>query len=632
MTTIPSSSNTEYIGTTDYKKLEFNLRNLKSILDDKELKAQTSRKLRYAEVDIEAEREAGRIAPDELYIPQHIIDSNIRKEQSSYVQYITQSPRAVILEDLDDNTVDLSPLEKDLTKKLRYDGWQIPAYANIDAFQSYGYSIMETVYDESTPGNVSREVVQYGDFAFISDTRNLQTVEFVARTYHYTKTKLMDLCDASKYPEDSEDVWSKEQIEKILGNNAAQPTNDTDGITLDSSVDKSLFKVQKVMFRVNGIVNVAWTCIGICDDWLRNPRPLYIGRRKMVEPQTKMPGMLQGLLNTVRQAITGTPQSEMDYETEYPYFLYPYLISENDTIDQLKGRVFLDQDTQEAVSSLISSTVTQSRRAAGLYFSVEENDPNNDVLQQKNVFFRQGALISSKVKSFSLNAPDPSIFSAIQSLVSMNLQETSQVNFAERNLQRDSRKTAAAIRAAESTKQELSTVQVVLYSIALKEQYTYECSIIKSRVQAGLIKVSPTIRPLYDRNFSVKPSGDVDVIERNKMIDTMMGAWSIIGTTAAAPYFLNDLLEKLFPDNAPKYIKAMQDAIAQQQSVQTQQQQQIMQGMLQLAQGIVSLAKHKEFFSEIGVIHAYPTLQMTADKLKEMMKQFEQAQKQTTTQ
>jgi len=102
---MPDSSNSEdreYINTTDYRKLVRKINNLKDVSFDLTNKSLASRKLRYAEVDIEVERKAGRIAPDEMFVPQHIIDTNIRREQSSYIQYVTEAPRAVILKDRKD--------------------------------------------------------------------------------------------------------------------------------------------------------------------------------------------------------------------------------------------------------------------------------------------------------------------------------------------------------------------------------------------------------------------------------------------------------------------------------------------------------------------------------------------------
>ena len=150
-----SNSNSDYINTVDYKKLEHKLNQINTILEDAVSKTVASRRLRYVDIDIEVEREAGRIQPDEMYIPVHTIDTNIRREQPAYIQYIAQSPRAVILEDVDDDAVELSALEKDLTKKLRYDGWQKPLFATIDGFQANGFSILEVVQDFINSGGSS---------------------------------------------------------------------------------------------------------------------------------------------------------------------------------------------------------------------------------------------------------------------------------------------------------------------------------------------------------------------------------------------------------------------------------------------------------------------------------------------
>ena len=598
------SNNNDYINTLDYSKLEHKFTELKSILDDVTDKSVASRRLRYAEIDIEVEREAGRIQPDEMYIPVHTIETNIRREQTSYIQYITQSPRAVILEDAVSEVVDLSLLEKDLTKKLRYDGWQKPMFATIDGFQANGYGIMEVVQDLTTPGEVAHEQVQMSDFGFVSDTRDLQSCEMLGRTYHYTKTKLLSLCGDKENPKDGD--WDSEQVEKVVG--ADSSASSAEPLESSDEKDKSLYKVQKVMFRVGGVVQVGWACIGVGDDWLRKPRPLYIGQRK-VTGQPAVPGQ--------------PPQSQEVFETMYPYVLFQYLISEDDTITHLKGRVYLDQDVQEGVSSLLSSTVTQARRASNMYASKDTDDPNDDVLMQKNVMFKPGCLINKKVTFTHLDAPEPGIFSAIQLLQAGNQQETSQVNFVENNNQKDSRKTATAVKESRSQRQELTGVQVVLFSLALTELYQKMVRVIKSRVLAGLIQVDPSVLPLYQRQLIVKPSGDVDVIEKQQLLQAMGQAWPIMQQTAAAPLFLADMLEKMFPNTAQRYIQAIQQATQQQQSAQAQQQQQLMQFAQQLGQEVVELSKHTDWFSDIGKLHAVPVIQQKAQQIEAMFKQMQ---------
>jgi hypothetical protein len=297
------------------------------------------------------------------------------------------------------------------------------------------------------------------------------------------------------------------------------------------------------------------------------------------------------------------------------------MIDENDTISHLKGRIYMDQDAQEGLTSLTSSTCTQARRGSGMYFSLDTDDPNADIAQQKNIFFKPGALIPKKVTAFQVSPPDPGIFRAIQMIAGINQQETSQINFAETNNQRDSRKTAAAINESRQQRTELTTVQVVLLSLSVTELYSLMVDIIKSRVLAGVIKPLPELIPLYQRTFSVRPSGDVDVIEREKLIQAMMQGWQLMQNTGAAVEYLCDLLELVFPNTAAKYTNLIKQQQQQQQGQQGQQQQQLMQFAMQMAKGIVTLSEHKEFFSESGILHAYPVVQQTAEQIKDMEKQ-----------
>ena len=289
---MPDASNgldQEYIDTTDYEKLVGKINNLKDVSFDLTNKSLASRKLRYAEIDLEVERKAGRIAPDELYVPQHIIDTNIRREQSSYIQFITQSPRAVILKDQQEPSLDLSLLEVDLTEKLRFPGWQPPAYSCIDGFQANGYGIMETVQALDNPGEIGREYVQFGDFSFIADTRDLQKAEMLARAYYFTRTKLISLTKL----ENEEDRWDKDQVDKIT---SSEPNDEQAQIySGTTTVNRSLYKIMKIMFRVKGTVYVGWACPVFCGEWLRKPRKLFLGRRKLHSGANKAAALVANL-------------------------------------------------------------------------------------------------------------------------------------------------------------------------------------------------------------------------------------------------------------------------------------------------------------------------------------------------
>ena len=379
------------------------------------------------------------------------------------------------------------------------------------------------------------------------------------------------------------------------------------------------------MVRTNGIVQVAWCHPEACSTWIRIPRPLYIGRRKLVPALSVQPQ--QGMISPQPQQQSQLVDGGEEYETMFPYIIFPYLISENDTITYLKGRIFLDQDLQEAVQSLVSSTCTQARRAAGLYGSKDASDPNEDLMMQKNIYLRSGCIVNSKISFTQLAPPDPGIFSAIQMLRIGNQNETSQVNFAVNNRE-DSRKTAKEIETSEKQQQALSTVQVVLFSIALTQTYRLMVSVIRTRVLAGLLKISPNLQPLYARTFTVKPSGDADVIEKQQLIEKMTQSWSVIQNTPVAQMFLCDLLELMFPERAAKYCQLIQQQAQQAQSQQAQQQQQMMQVAMSMAAGIIHLSKHSEYFSDVGKLHALPKIEQAADQLENMQKQITGGQQQ----
>lgn len=602
------NNNLDYINSVKYDDWLDKLKQLTEIHDDLTNRANASRKLRYAEVDVEVERGAGRLDADELFIPCHVINTNISREQSPYIQYITQSPRAVICEDEMDSSIDLSLLEKDLTKKLRPDGWQIDAYSNIDSFQCHGYSVMETVYDKTAPGHVRREHLPLEDFAFFSDSKDLQSLEVVSRRYYYNRTKLLGLCGDPDKPSVTD--FARDQVEKIIDQ---EPTSDK--YTDDTGVkDNTLYRVYKCMFRVNGTVMVAWMKSDVCDDWLSVPHNLFVGRTEVI------PGMLSQL----KGKLTGAPLTKESTESQYPYFLYPYTISEDPTIANLKGRVFLDQDIQEAITSCTSSLVTKLRRSAGLYFSKDENDPNGSILMDKNISFRTGTIFNSKLTEMKLDAPDPMLFQAVQGLLQGNTNETTQVNFAVTN-RKDSRKTAKEMEVGQQQSQQLTTVQVVLYSIANKEQFIYEIGIIRSRVQAGLIKVNPQVRPQYDRDIAVKPSGDTDVIEKQQLIQLFMQSWPVMQNTPLANAFFIDMVKLMFPAQAANYVTILQQAAQAQASGQQQQQAQAQQQLTglvkQLGEEIVKLAAHPEMFSDVGRVHAFPIVENYATELKKLGEQ-----------
>jgi len=499
---------------TKYEDATTQIRELLDVVSALESTAMENRNSRKLDINVDAEREGGHLDEDEFLVPAHIIDTNIRREQSKYVAYVTGSRRSAIFTSITEPTTATGELERDFTDKTRYPGWQVPLFKIIDGMQLHGYSVAEVQFDEDKSGNFAVEAVNYEDFGFPADTRDIQACEMVAHRHYFTALQLRDMVDNDDFNEDV--------VYMLLDDN---PDSDSANF-----VDvESLYEVEKIMFKHEGKVFVAWSCCAKCNDWLREPRPLYLGRRD-----------------------GETLQDEVDY----PYVIFPYMILEDSAIQNATGRAFADRTVQETITSLMSSFVTAHRRAANFYFAKENEDPNNTNVQT-SVRFQPGALIDANIKQFQLTPPDTSMVAAIQSLMSQNAQEQSQINYAAMN-RKDSRKTATEIQAASGEAQQLSSTQVSLFSIALKDVYEWCWRIYQSRVVAGALRPAASLDLFLNHEFNIKPAGDVDVIERQEKSQKMMMAWQVVAQTPLAPVFLQNMMRLMFPDEGESYAKLLQ--------------------------------------------------------------------------
>jgi len=166
----------------------------------------------------------------------------------------------------------------------------------------------------------------------------------------------------------------------------------------------------------------------------------------------------------------------------------------------------------------------------------------------------------------------------------------------------------------------------------MRLMYTKMFEIIRSRIIFGVLQVDPALKQQYAANYHVKPSGDADVIERQQLIQSMMQAWPVIQNTAAAQQFLIVLIGKMFPEDAPKYIAAIQQAQQQQQQqAQSQQAQMLQQAMgvaQQVGKGILNLNDHPEYWSDAGKVWAKPGIEDAAKQVKAFQDQMNAAQSQ----
>lgn len=518
----------------DYKQSQRYLELLIGIYNARFDLATQHRELRRLEIDVVTNRQAGRLEPDELMIPQRVIDTNIRREQSRYISYLTTSRRAGVFIDILDNSKPTDVIEKDYTYRVRYDGWEQEAFKAIDAMQLHRYSSFELSLDQALPGQVRFTYIPFEDLLFPDDTKDLQACQYLGKALHYSKTQL-------------EILAKKEGINKSVMDQLTQ----NDPTTKPVQSENSLTTIYQFFFRVGLIVYQALYASqpgqtsaqggasnrNTMSTWLRDPQPLHLGKYR------------KGADGVTLQPI---------YETSYPFVLLPYNISEDNTIYNALGRADLDQYTQDAATSLVSSYTTGVRRASGMYWAEDGlAAKSSSTVAMTDVTIVPNRVIKGNIKQFQLQPPDQSVIATVNTLLSLNQQETSQINYAALN-RKDSEKTATEIDAAQNESNMLSAAQLSLFSNSIRELLVRAWDIISNRVLMGHIEITnPALLADYGRKYSIRPAGDVDVVERQQRIAAMMQAWPVIGKTGAAQEFLKDILLNMFPDRAATYIAAI---------------------------------------------------------------------------
>jgi len=536
----------------DYAKTK--LIALKNAWDTGEaLKTRIRRDLRSVRIDSQDERDRGTLENDEVFTPVRIIDNNIRKEAAPFIEYMTQPGRTAIFV-TSEQGVDLREREKEFTRVMRYKGWVSPFIKVQDGAATHGWDSVEVVFDETKPGHIGIDHVRHDELWIPQDTRNIQDCEFVVREYMVSVVALRKLVKTAGFNE--------ELVQKLI-----DATKTTQGGV--DSVTLTLKRICKVMFKVDGLVYVAWYSPDVLDAWLDGkPRKLYLGRKT---------GVADAMGN-----ITYDTEASNVYESQYPYFLLFYSETEMPDVFQHVGRCFLDMPKQEAASSMLTALVNGTTRASNWIGTVAGNATGNAPKKVKDLEIENGRIYDQPIDFKSLPYPDAAMVRAIEQIVRMNADDTNQVAFAV-NARKDSRKSATEINASQEQQAQLSGVSLVMQSTFLVELWTYVEGIVNSRALANLFpycrvgKENDTA--LLSVDVILRPSGDVDVVERKERLQAMSLAWPLIQNTVLAPLFLQDMLRLALPGDGERYAKFLE---------QGDPKAQLIQGIAQLVSQLVS--------------------------------------------
>ena len=103
---------------------------------------------------------------------------------------------------------------------------------------------------------------------------------------------------------------------------------------------------------------------------------------------------------------------------------------------------------------------------------------------------KHGAVWDTPMTPFRAPFPDSQMLSAVNVIQTINMTETSQVNYAVAN-RKDSRKTATEVQSANQQSTMLSGVQVLMFSLTMTSVLNVAWRIVQSVALQGLIVFCP---------------------------------------------------------------------------------------------------------------------------------------------
>lgn len=493
--------------------------------------ASRNREKRFKDLDIEKLRKQKIIPENEYLIPMRVIDSNIRREQPAFFNYLKQSRRLVIFKDIANPMSITNKLEDEFSRGMTYSGWEIPHFKVVDGSQTHGWDSVEILYDTTKPLHVSIEHIGNDNLIFPLDSIDIQNCELILRKLNVTASQLKAL--VKKFG------FDPKQVATTLSKNA-------------KAQQEKCLVIYKCFYKVDGIVQSAWYSHD-CGDWLLAPKPHFIGISMPQEaPSEPAIDPMTGMEVQQEPSITWV-ETPAEF---YPIFILPYYETEQMRIMDHRGRVYLDNHKQEALTANISQFLNGCQKASTIEASVKAEVSRQSEIQ--SIELGRNKVSPIPLDYYSPPYPDSVMLSLQGYLDSANSQEAGQINYAANN-RKDSRKTATEIAAARDENSMLSSVQVSLYSSFIRQVYTVAWKIVQSQAAQGLVSflvvegTEENNMALITPDYDIRAAGDVDVIKRQELIGQYKEFWPIIQTTPAAIPFLSRLLKLVFLDEGDNY-------------------------------------------------------------------------------
>lgn len=529
-------TNELFIFQTVKKRLEGLIKKHKECVKDK---VDMNRELRFIDIDLNSAAFKDNIKKNDLMILVRSINTNIKREQPTYVAYLKQPERIATFTTVGDSADNNTEIESEFHRGLTYSGWDIPYIKCIDSGQNNGWAFVEVVFDETKPFNIALEFVAPDKLIFHDKAQDLQAQEIIIREYEIVPKDLKK--SVAKYGFDPVQV---------------------DELTKDLTDDKKdePICIFKKYCKYEDIVYVSWFSMK-CSDWLKAPAPIYVGRltQQLVDVPVEIPAIdpVTGLPTTI-PSTQQVPQIVDGQETMYPLFLCLYDITELPFIVDAKGRAFHDKYKQEARTANISAFTSACLRAVDVVMS--PTNPVESSSKLEGFEYKHGAITKVPVNFSSTPFPEGEMLSLAQYLDAYDAEEAGRPSYAVQKKSPGARVTAEQIKSARQDQSQLNALQVSSFSSFMRNVLTYIWGIVQSRALAGRITFLQdpnTGENDYERiakDYDIRAAGDTDVVKKAELLQLYMEFWPIVAPTAAAPMYLAKMLRLAFGKEGEEFI------------------------------------------------------------------------------
>lgn len=509
------------------------LNQLVSLNGPVEQQEEASRRLRNNRVDVKAMQANGELQPGQTYIGVGLIRQNIKNALPPLLSYLKNSPRMATFSPGANDYLDM-----EFTRVMQYPAWEVDYIQVCDSAEQNGMGFMLVAHDDTKLGHVRTEYIQYSWCIYDRRVKDIQDSPAVMIKRVVTSVSFFEWHTRENFNEQSAAYKAIAEALKVQTGQAQQE-----------------IAIYETYIKINGVVHRAWYYQAGAD-WLKDPAVFSNG---VVTRSAAPPPMQQDGLPVMADPIQTWALAP---RVEYPIVQKFYEITAEMRNELLSGRSQDDYHKQEAVSQLWTAMVNGSLQASHTMWSPDGQNTDGGAPAQLNFKIKNGQIWKTPMKAFTAPWPDPQIMKAADAIITQNAQETAQVAWAVNN-RKDTRKTAAEIKAAESQQQQLTGSDALIFSIFLRNLFTMAWPIIRSASQQGKIQFLPQLQPaqkdeIYAAVYEIKPAGDVDFVEKQQRMTNLREDMVVFQGTPLQSEIQLEYIRLRYPEKYEKWSKMLQ--------------------------------------------------------------------------